>query len=99
MDYHQLISQMTPDIYHRMVRALEIGRWPDGRALTPQQMESTMQAVIAWGEQHLPEHERVGFIDKGKKATTSAARAGSSRQQPSDHATDEAVVQPLNWKD
>jgi hypothetical protein len=27
-----------------------------------------MQAVIAWGEQHLPPEQRVGFIDKGHKA-------------------------------
>jgi hypothetical protein len=27
-----------------------------------------MQAVIAWGEMHLPVEQRVGFIDKGAKA-------------------------------
>jgi hypothetical protein len=27
-----------------------------------------MDAVLLWGELHLPPEERVGFIDKGKKA-------------------------------
>ena len=41
--------------------------WPDGRRLSPEQREETMQAVIAWGEMHLPPHERVGYIDRGSK--------------------------------
>jgi hypothetical protein len=27
-----------------------------------------MDAVLLWGELHLPPEERVGFIDKGEKA-------------------------------
>lgn len=67
MDYSQVIDSMTPDIYERMRRALEIGKWPDGRVLTPGQREQTMQAVILWGERHLDATERVGFIDKKEK--------------------------------
>jgi uncharacterized protein YeaC (DUF1315 family) len=59
---------MGRDLYDRLLQALETGRWPDGRSVTAEQREHAMQAVIAWGEQHLPPEERVGFIDKGHKA-------------------------------
>lgn len=68
MDYQQLIQQMNPDIYRALKLAVEIGKWPDGRPLTPEQLEHCMAAVIAYGEQRLPEQERVGYIDRGSKA-------------------------------
>jgi uncharacterized protein YeaC (DUF1315 family) len=43
--------------------------------LTEEQRQHAMQAVITWGEIHLPPNERVGFIDKG-------AKAGDSRDDP-----------------
>ena len=67
MDYQQLIQQMNPDIYQALKRAVEVGKWPDGRPLTAQQREHCMAAVIAYGERRLPEQERVGFIDRGTK--------------------------------
>jgi len=68
VDYMQVIRDMDRATYERMKQALETGRWPDGRLLTEDQRSHTMQAVIAWGELHLPEQERVGFINKGRKA-------------------------------
>ena len=68
MDYRQLIQNMTPEVYRSLQRSVELGKWPDGRALTREQRQEAMQAIIAWGEVHLPEHERVGYIDKGHKA-------------------------------
>jgi uncharacterized protein YeaC (DUF1315 family) len=58
---------MDRKTYDRLVEALAIGRWPDGRGLTDDQRQSAMQAVITWGELHLAREERVGFIDKGSK--------------------------------
>ena len=55
MDYQQLIDTMSPQIYQSLKRSVEVGKWPDGRALTQEQRETTMQAMIAWGEKHLPE--------------------------------------------
>ena len=83
MDYQQMIESMTPEQYRSLRRALELGKWPDGQKLTPEQRENAMQAVIAWGEHHLPETERVGYIDKGQKA-------GDSCDNPTET--------PLNWK-
>lgn len=66
--YEEAVKAMPRDLYQRMVDALSTGRWPDGRALTEIQRKETMEAVLLWGQLHLPAEERVGFIDKGAKA-------------------------------
>ncbi len=78
-----MIESMTAETYASLRRAVELGKWPDGRKLTPEQREHAMQAVIAWGQQHLSEQERVGYIDKGHKAGEQC---------------DDPAETPLNWK-
>ena len=84
MDYVQLIATMSPEIYQSVIRSVELGKWPDGRTVTPQQRENAMQAIIAWGESHLSEQDRVGYIEK-------KAKAGDSCDAP--------LETPLNWKE
>ena len=83
MDYLQLIENMSEDIYQRLLRAVELGKWPDGKALTIAQRENAMQAVIAWGEQHLPERNRVGYLE--------------AKEKPGE-ICDEPEATPLSWK-
>ncbi len=78
MDYLQVVSSMTPDIYRGLLRAVEIGKWPDGRALTSAQRAEALQALIAWGKLHLPPNEQVGFIDRGHKAGDSCDDPGET---------------------
>jgi uncharacterized protein YeaC (DUF1315 family) len=68
MAYQQLIETMTHETYRNLLCAVETGKWSDGKRLTPAQLENTMAAVIAWGQTHLAEHERIGYIDKGHKS-------------------------------
>jgi uncharacterized protein YeaC (DUF1315 family) len=82
MDYQQLIDSMTPEVYRNLQRAIELGKWPDGRPLSPGQREDVMQAIIVWGQNHLPEQDRIGYIDKGHKA-------GDSCEEPEET--------PLSW--
>ena len=84
MEYQQMISAMSREVYDSLRRALELGKWPDGSRLTPEQRVESMQAVIAWGELHLPPEERVGYIDRG-------AKAGGSSREPG--------AEPLNFRD
>jgi hypothetical protein len=84
MDYTQMIETMTPEIYQSLKRSVELGTWPDGKRLTPEQRENAMQAIIAWGERHLAATERVGYIDKGHKA-------GDTCDTP--------LETPLSWKE
>ena len=62
MDYLQLIDSLTPQTYQRLAQAVELGRWPDGSLLTEAQRAHALQAIIAWGERHLPPEQRIGFI-------------------------------------
>lgn len=68
MQFQKLIDTITPEIYTNLKQAVEIGKWPDGRAVTGEQRELCMQAVIAYETQHIAESERTGFIDRGNKA-------------------------------
>lgn len=68
MDYQQVISQLTPEIYQQFKTAIEIGKWPDGRVVTPEQKANCMEAIIAYEAHHLPEEQRTGYIDRGTKS-------------------------------
>lgn len=57
-----MLDLLTPDIYRRFQTAIELRKWPNGQALTPGQLKTCMQAVIAYEAKHLPENERTGYV-------------------------------------
>jgi hypothetical protein len=69
MSYLHLIETMSPGIYQSLLRAVELSKWPDGKVLTAEQRANAMLAIIAWGERHLPERDRVGYIEKKQSGT------------------------------
>jgi uncharacterized protein YeaC (DUF1315 family) len=84
MEFANLLNSLDAETCDRLRRALELGKWPDGRVLSREQKELCMQAVIAFDHRVRAEHERVGYIEKGKKGTPQA-----KRDEP----------QTLNWAD
>jgi uncharacterized protein len=68
----QAIENITPDIYQSLKLAVEIGKWPDGRKLTQEQKELTLQALIAWEIQNLPEDQRIGYMGPQECSSKSA---------------------------
>lgn len=62
MNVNDLINQMTPDIVGNLKTAIELGKWPNGEKLTPEQREHCMQAVIAWELKNLPPEQRTGYV-------------------------------------
>lgn len=84
-EYDKLVGSLNPDVYERLKRAVETGRWPDGREVTAVQREHCLSAIIAWGERNLPLEERVGFIDRGRKGDGKQPGAVSD--------------QPLRWQE
>ena len=62
MDVKDLIAAMTPEIYQRLVQAVELGKWPDGVALTREQKENSLQAVMLWQSMNNvdPRHMSIG---------------------------------------
>jgi uncharacterized protein YeaC (DUF1315 family) len=83
MDLQQLLENITPDIYESLKRAIEIGRWPDGRAISDGQRELCIQAVIAYDERK-PEEQRTGYVPPKNTACDPAPNADQQ--------------QPLKWK-
>lgn len=90
VDFEKLIENITPDVYEALKRAIEIGKWPDGRVLTDDQRSLCMEAVIVYDQRFVEEQQRVGFIDRGSKSageTCDAPAAGSPDQEA-----------PLKWR-
>ncbi len=67
MNIEQMLAALNPEIVARLKTAVEIGKWPNGIALTKEQRQTCMQAVYAWEIQNLPEEQRSGYIDRGTK--------------------------------
>lgn len=90
MTYEELIKRLDPAVYQSLKRALELGKWPDGRKLSDEQRSICMEAVIYYEDHHqVPQEERVGYLDRGKKAGTAcdpsvARTAGSSANGAAD---------------
>ena len=54
-----LVDAMTPTIYENLKTAVELGKWDDGTRLSPEQVESCLQAIILYESKNLPESERI----------------------------------------
>lgn len=67
MQLEDILKTMTPTIHKALKRAIEIGKWPDGKPLTDEQKAICMEAVIAYDASYLNEEDRVGYIDRGSK--------------------------------
>ncbi|SPP31228.1 hypothetical protein ARAF_0344 [Arsenophonus endosymbiont of Aleurodicus floccissimus] len=52
MELNDLVNLMTIDIYQRLLTAVELGKWPDGVVLTPEQKENSLQAIMLWQARH-----------------------------------------------
>ncbi|TCM67333.1 hypothetical protein EC844_109105 [Acinetobacter calcoaceticus] len=72
MNIQQMLSVLDADIVERLKTAVEIGKWPNGIALTAEQRQTCMQAVIAWEHEHVDATQRTGYINKPKKDQTEA---------------------------
>ncbi|MGU9803276.1 UNVERIFIED_CONTAM: DUF1315 family protein [Pseudomonas sp. CM11] len=60
--FNEMIKNITPEIYQSLKLAVEIGKWADGNKLSAEQRELSLQAMIAWEMQNLPEEERTGYM-------------------------------------
>lgn len=68
-----MLASMTPEVYQRLATAVEIGKWPDGVALTQEQRDNCLQLVMMWQARHndVPQHMTIGkggeMVMKSKK--------------------------------
>ena len=86
MDLKQLLDSITPEVYESLKRAIELGKWPDGRVLGSGQKELCIQAVIAY-DQRKPAEQRTGYVPSKSTACEPL------------HTADEDQQTPLKWEE
>ena len=67
MNLQQLLNSINPDIYRQLQKAVETGKWSDGRKISEEQRSLCMQAIIAY-DQRNPESERTGYVPPKESA-------------------------------
>lgn len=66
MNLNAMLEILDENIVERLKTAIEIGKWPNGNAITAEQRQICMHAVMAWEYTHLPIQQRTGYIEKPK---------------------------------
>ncbi len=73
MNFDELATNMTADLYSRLRESIELGRWPTGQALTKEQKNLCLEAVIKYEvAQDIPVEQRTGFIGGQCKSQSEA---------------------------
>ncbi|PJE78368.1 hypothetical protein CI610_02695 [invertebrate metagenome] len=82
----QLLHGLDKRQYTMLRTALELGRWPTGKRLTPEEQGVALQAMIVYEHQYLPENQRTGYMldqcKKHKQPKTSGDEESIIRFQP-----------------
>ncbi|MGR0279842.1 YeaC family protein [Marinomonas dokdonensis] len=81
MNFKEMIDNMSPEVYASLKQAVELGKWPNGVRLTPEQKELSLQAVITYDYSNKSETERVGYIN------TEVHSGCDSKQSTAEHET------------
>lgn len=65
MTFDKMIRHMTPDIYASLKQAVALRKWPDGRMLSPEQVELCLETVIKYEFEHkVAPEQRVGYLEQ-----------------------------------
>lgn len=66
MNVDELVNSLTPEVYQRLVTAVELGKWPDGVALTTEQKENSLQLVMLWQARHNTDAQHMTIDTNGQ---------------------------------
>ena len=66
VEIEQIIDGMTEEVYQRLVTAVELGKWPDGVALTPEQKENSLQLVMLWQARYNTDAQHMTIDTQGQ---------------------------------
>lgn len=67
MQFDELLAALTPDRYAVLKKSVELGKWPDGRVLSPDEREGALQVLIAYDIRHKAPEDRIGYVHHAKK--------------------------------
>jgi len=65
----ELVESLTPEMVSDLKRAIELGKFPDGRVVSEEQKGLMIEATILYDALKLPEEDRTGFIHRKKQAS------------------------------
>lgn len=69
MNFDELATNMTPDIYSRLRESVELGRWPTGQALSKEQKGLCLEAIIKYEiSNDIPVEARTGYLENSCKS-------------------------------
>ena len=86
MNLDKLINSLTPDMYTSLKTAVELGKWDNGMRLTAEQLQNSMQLIIAYDARFKSEADRVGYV-------------APKVQDQCDSESDEQQWQTIKFKD
>lgn len=66
MNVDELVNSLTPEVYQRLATAVELGKWPDGVVLTPEQKENSLQLVMLWQARHNTDAQHMTIDTNGQ---------------------------------
>lgn len=85
MNFEQMASSLTPDIYHRLKESVALGKWPNGVALTAEQKELCLEALLTYEIRNdVPEEERIGYVPRPKKKAQDRSEDIQTIRMPGD---------------
>jgi uncharacterized protein YeaC (DUF1315 family) len=88
MNFEDAAESIPQEIYEQFKKAIELGKWPDGRVLTREQKEICLQAIMLYEARHgVDEKQRTGYIDREKKTSPCG---------PKDDSDDESAIRILH---
>lgn len=62
MHFDDIVNALSDDRYEVLKRSVELGKWPDGRALNGEEKAVSLQILIAYDRKYKPEEQRIGYI-------------------------------------
>ncbi len=66
MNVEALVASMSPDVYEKLLQAVETGKWLDGSPITDIQRESCMQAVMLYQAKILKPDQHMTISEDGE---------------------------------
>lgn len=66
-DIQRIRTLITPEVYENLKRAVEIGKWANGVALTVEQQAHCLQAIIIYDTFNKGEADRVGYVADARR--------------------------------
>lgn len=95
MTLEEMLQTLTAEGVENLRAAVELGKWPDGRLLDPEQKALCLQALIAWEQKYVPASQRSGFLpgnDCSGNDSGDNSSNNSSNKKPGETTNDDIQV-------